>query len=258
MTMQNNYHKLINNLEALDLRMFRAHIDTAIDSVAKGEKDIIQALYDLTAFEMKLKEERAIVSCVNVANFPFIKTLDDFDFSFQPSLNKEEMLKHKYLRFVDHKENILFIGSPGVGKTHLATAIGIEAAKQRKSTYFITSHDLVLQLKKAHLENRLETRVKYLARYRVLVIDEVGYLPFDTESSNLFFQLIAKRYEKNSTIITTNKPLSRWNEIFGDPTIANAILDRLLHHSHVVNIVGRSYRIKDKIETLKDHSRVYE
>ena len=128
------------------------------------------------------------------------------------------------------KENIIFIGSPGVGKTHLATSIGIEAASMRTSTYFIGCNDLVLQLKKAHIENRLEQRLKFFSKYKLLIIDEVGFLPLDTESSNLLFQLIARRYEKNSTIITTNKSLSRWGEVFGDPVIANAILDRLLHH----------------------------
>lgn len=190
-------------------------------------------------------------ACVKVANFPFIKRLSDFDFSFQPSINKEQIMNFKYLQFLEKKENIIFIGSPGVGKTHLATAIGIEAASMRTSTYFIGCNDLVLQLKKAHIENRLEQRLKFFSKYKLLIIDEVGFLPLDTESSNLLFQLIARRYEKNSTIVTTNKSLSRWGEVFGDPVIANAILDRLLHHSTVINIVGRSYRTKDIIDDDK-------
>ena len=165
-----------------------------------------------------------------------------------PSINKEQILNFKYLKFIENRENIIFIGSPGVGKTHLATSIGIEAAKARVSTYFISCGDLLLQLKRAHLENRLEQRIKFFSKYKLLIIDEVGFLPLDIESSNLLFQLIAKRYEKNSTIVTTNKPLSRWGEIFGDSVLANAILDRLLHHSNVINIVGRSYRTKDIIE----------
>lgn len=138
------------------------------------------------------------------------------------------------------------------GKTHLATAIGIEAAKNRNSTYFINCNDLILQLKRAHLENRLETRLKFFAKYKLLIIDEVGFLPLDSESSNLLFQLITKRYEKHSTIITTNKSLSRWGEIFGDNVLANAILDRLIHHSHIINITGKSYRTKDKMSMIED------
>lgn len=249
--MQNNYNKLLNNFEALSLNMFKANIDKYIGFIEDDSKTVIDALYELTEMEMNLRSERAMNACVKVANFPFIKTFDDFDFSFQPSINKEQIINFKYLKFIEDKENIVFIGSPGVGKTHLATSIGIEAAKLRTSTYFIACSDLILQLKRAHIENRLEQRLKFFAKYKLLIIDEVGFLPLDVESSNLLFQLIAKRYEKNSTIVTTNKPLSRWGEIFGDPVIANAILDRLLHHSHVINIVGRSYRTKDIIDDDK-------
>lgn len=249
--MQNNYNKLMNNLESLNLNMFKANLATYLEYIENGSKTVIDILYELSEMEMTLRTERAMNACVKVANFPFIKTFEDFDFSFQPSINKEQIINYKYLKFIDDKENIVFIGSPGVGKTHLATAIGVEAAKLRTSTYFISCGDLILQLKRAHIENRLEQRLKFFAKYKLLIIDEVGFLPLDIESSNLLFQLIAKRYEKNSTIVTTNKPLSRWGEIFGDPVIANAILDRLLHHSHVINIVGRSYRTKDIIDDDK-------
>lgn len=249
--MDNNFTRTLNNFETLNLTEFRANIEKYISYVESGEKTMIDALYELTELEMELRTKRAMNACVKVANFPYIKRLSDFDFSFQPSINREQIMNFKYLQFIENKENIIFIGSPGVGKTHLATAIGIEAASLRTSTYFIGCNDLVLQLKKAHIENRLEQRLKFFSKYRLLIIDEVGFLPLDTESSNLLFQLIAKRYEKNSTIVTTNKSLSRWGEIFGDPVIANAILDRLLHHSHVINIVGRSYRTKDIIDDDK-------
>ena len=149
-----------------------------------------------------------------------------------------------------NKENILFYGTPGTGKTHLATAIGIEAARKRNITYFITCHDLIQTLRKAHDENRLESRLKHFSKYKLLIIDEIGYLPVDKTGANLLFQLIAKRYEHNSTIITTNQPFSKWGDVFSDSMLANAILDRLLHHSHVLKMVGPSYRTKDYYDLL--------
>lgn len=254
--MQNNYNKLINNLNDLNLTKMAGSIGDYLEFINKGEKNVVDSLYELTEMETTLKQQRAMNYCVKVANFPYLKEFSDFDFSFQPSINKEQMLDFQYLKFLERKENIMFIGSPGVGKTHLATSIGIAAAKQRVCTYFISCNDLMLQLKRARIENRLDQRIKLFCKYKILIIDEVGFLPLDIESSNLFFQLIAKRYEKTSTIITTNKPLSKWGEIFGDNVLANAILDRLLHHSHVINIVGRSYRTKDIFEERKEDGAI--
>ena len=172
--------------------------------------------------------------------------MDDFDFDFQPGINRKELLELSRLGFIDRKENILFVGTSGVGKTHLATAIGIASARARYSTYFISFEALMNQLKKALLENRLEARMKLFCKYKVLIIDEIGYMPIDADSASLFFQLVAKRYEKHCTIITTNTPFSRWGEIFGSPTLANAVLDRLLHHSQVISIKGPSYRLREK------------
>ena len=248
--MTTNYIKLTNNLDVLKLDGIRDKIDEYIDLINDGKITVVDALYDLTEREIKLREQRAMSSCVKVANFPFIKTFDDFDFSFQPSINRDKVLDLKNLRFIENHENILFIGTPGVGKTHLATSTGIEAAKSRVLTYFINCNDLVMQLKRAHVENRLEQRIKFINRYKLLIIDEVGFLPLDDESSNLIFQLLSKRYEKLSTIITTNKPLSQWGEVFGDSVLANASLDRLVHHSYIFNITGRSYRSMDKINSV--------
>ena len=232
----NNYVKLLNNLEELGLFNIKASIDKYIDLINSGNKSIVDALYELSNLEINAKSDRAMQACVKVANFPFLKEVTDFDFDFQPAINKQQILDLMTLRFIENKENILFVGSSGVGKTHLATSIGIECAKHRYSTYFISFQDLISQLKKALSENRL---------------DEIGYLPIDIDAANLFFQLISKRYEKHCTIITTNTNFSKWSDIFGNSVIANAILDRLLHHSHIISVKGPSYRTKSKLEHLE-------
>ena len=241
-----NYANLINGLDALGMHKMQEHLDTYIDLVNSGEKTLTDALSELIHIELENQRYRPNKACVKVANFPFIKTIDDFDFSFQPGINKQEIIDFTSLRFIEKNENILFVGSSGVGKTHLATAIGIECAKSRYSTYFVSFESLMNQLKKALNENRLESRMKFFARYKVLIIDEIGYMPIDQDSADLFFQLIARRYEKHCTIITTNSPFSKWGEIFGSPILANAILDRLLHHSTVISIKGPSYRLREK------------
>jgi DNA replication protein DnaC len=243
--MENNYNKLINNLEKLNLYTMKSYLDTYIEKSNNNQINFIDSLYELTNLELQFKKERSDRAVITVAHFPFVKRFEDFDFSFQPDLNKESIMDLKYLRFMEKQENILFIGLPGVGKTHLSISTGIEAAINGKSTYFISCNDLCLQLKKAKLENRLEQRLKHFASYGLLIIDEIGYLPMDIEASNLLFQLISKRYERKSTIVTSNKPLNKWHEIFGDAVLANAILDRLLHHSKVYTINGPSYRTKD-------------
>ena len=183
-----------------------------------------------------------------------MKEINEFDFGFQPSLDKAKIMDLMTLRFIENNENIIFCGTPGVGKTNLAVSIGIEAAKRRNCVYFISFQDLITQLKKAAAENRLETRVKFFCHYKLLIIDELGYQRMDVDSANLFFNLIAKRYEKTSTIITTNSPFSKWPDIFQEPVLTNALLDRLLHHCHVININGPSYRIKDQLQYMSEEA----
>ncbi len=240
------YAKLLNGLTDLGIHKMQEQLEHYIDLVNKGERSFGDALEELIEIEKKNNQLRAENACVKTANFPFVKTMQDFDFDFQPGINKKELLELSNLGFIDRQENILFVGSSGVGKTHLATAIGVASARARYSTYFVTFESLMSQLKKALLENRLEAKMKFFSNYKVLIIDEIGYMPIDQDSANLFFQVIAKRYEKHCTIITTNTPFSKWGEIFGSPTLANAVLDRLLHHSQIVSIKGPSYRLKEK------------
>jgi len=242
-----NYNKLLNNLDKLKLEKFRTFIPSYLDEANKNNINLVDALYTLTEKEIEFRDKRASIANVKVAGFPFEKEIVDFDFTFQPSINKNKIEDLSTLRFVEKAENVLFVGNSGVGKTHLATALGIKAAKSRYSTYYISFGDLMMKLKKAHLENRFDAQLRHYLKYKLLIIDEIGYLPVDSDSANLFFQLISRRYEKKSTIITTNLNFSKWVDVFSNPVLANAILDRLIHHSHIISIKGPSYRLKDKI-----------
>lgn len=246
----NNYQNLCNNLKELKLNQISINLNEYIDKVNEGKISIVDALYELTSKEIEVKNFNAMNAMVKVAGFPHHKELKDFDFDFQPKINKQQFLDFESLRFLENNSNIILIGNSGVGKTHLATSIGIAAAKKRVSTYFIKCHDLIDQLKKAYLENRLETRIKHFAKYKLLIIDEIGYLPIGEEEAKMFFQLIDRRYEKKSTIITSNINLSDWSDIFVDNMLASAILDRLVHHSSIVNILGSSYRTAEALSKV--------
>ena len=243
------YQQAIKNLEYLGLKQMVTHLSDVIDFSVHNQLSFMDTLIKLTSYEIEVREQNMIHAMVKVGAFPHLKELADFDFSFQPSVNKQQILDFASLRFVEGNENIVFLGPSGVGKTHLATAIGIAAAKKRTSTYFIKCHDLIQNLKRAHLENRLESRLKHYTKYKLLIIDEIGYLPIEPEDAKLFFQLIDMRYERRSTIFTTNVNFKAWDDVFREPKLANAILDRILHHASVVTIVGESYRLKDYLAT---------
>lgn len=245
-------NELMNNLETLKLIKIKENINQYLNMISDGVKTPLEAINELVKMEISYKEDLAVVSCVKVANFPFQREIKDFDFSFQPSIDKAKVMDLMTLRFINNNENIILCGTPGVGKTHLAVAIGTAAAKQRYSVYFISFHELISQLRKAKYENRLETRIKWFCRYKLLCIDEVGYENMDEDTANLFFNLIAKRYEKSSTIITTNLTFSKWPDVFGDVVLTNALLDRLLHHCSVLNINGPSYRLKNQLQYFQE------
>lgn len=237
-----NYLRLKENLEYLKLKQFILHID---DQIADRNTSLIESLLKLTDYEVDTKRINAANQMVKTAAFPSLKDISTFDFSFQPSINERQIKDLCQLGFLENNENIVFLGSSGVGKTHLSISIGIEAARQRYSTYFIKCANLLENLKKAQDENRLEARLKHYASYKLLIIDELGYLPISEGDERLLFQLIDRRYEKKSTIVSTNINFSDWESIFYDTRIANAILDRILHHCTVIQIVGDSYRLKD-------------
>ena len=240
------YIELNNNLETLKLFKIKEILPSILESIKNSDKSLVDILFELTESEIDFRDDRARKINVTVSSFPYYKTINDFDFDYQPTIKKNQILDLATLRFMEYKSNIIFMGSPGTGKTHLATALGIEAASQRISTYFINFSELMEKFKIAAKENRVESVVKHYLKYSLLIIDEIGYLPIDKNSSYGFFQLIAARYEKRSTILTTNQPFSKWGEVFGDSVIANAILDRLVHHCEIVRINGLSYRIKGK------------
>lgn len=253
-----NYIQLSNNLDQLKLTKIKEYLPSYLDDAISKNFSIVDILLELTNMEIDFREKRAAEINLAISNFPFIKTINDFDFSYQPSISKTQILDLASLRFIESFENIMFIGSSGVGKTHLATAIGVEASANHISTYFIHFQTLIAKIKKAVSENKVEHFVKSYSKYKLLIIDELGYLPVDKLYASVFFQLVAARYEKKSTIITTNQPLSKWGEVLGDSVLANAIIDRLIHHSSIIKITGKSYRIKDKLIEVEPSSKNFE
>nr|WP_269320146.1 IS21-like element helper ATPase IstB [Streptobacillus canis] len=209
-----------------------------MEEFKNSDMSLVETLVKLTDYEIRHKENNLITAMIKIAGFPFKKEIDDFDFNYQENLNKQDILDLLSHRFIHNFENIIFIGPSGVGKTHLATSTGI-------STYFIKFNDLINQLNKASREGRFNERIKHYCKYRVLIIDELGYIPISKEESLMFFKLINDRYEKKSTIVTTNADFRDWGNIFSDNTLANVILDRLLDHCNVININGKSYRVRD-------------
>jgi DNA replication protein DnaC len=199
--------------------------------------------------ELSYKHTNRCDLAVKLAKFPTLKTLESFDFTYQSSLNEGQMQELRKCRWAHTGENLIFLGPPGVGKTHLATALGIEAIKKGYRTLFMSTQGLLTLLAKAHSENHLEEKIRALCQPKVLIVDEIGYLPLERHGASLFFQLVARRYEKGAMILTSNQSYGQWGEVFGDAVLATAILDRLLHHSTTINIKGESYRLKEKLKS---------
>jgi len=238
------YERVHESLIALGLDT----IDHTLDNYLENARDrsVMEILDHLLSEEVKSKRSKRYETKLKYAGFPLRKTMEEFDFSFQKSIDRSVIDDLMTLRFVHNRENIVFLGSPCVGKTHLSVALGMRALQSDVSTYYISAVKLVQSLRKEYLRDWLNILPRSYSRYTLMIVDEIGYLPLNREESNLLFQLVSYRYEKSSTIFTSNKSFSEWGEVMGDQVMASAILDRILHHCTVLNIKGESYRLKDR------------
>jgi len=241
-----------SNLSRLRLPRIREILQDVMRTAEDKGKSYLSFLDDLLEEEVAQKEQRRIETALKISGLPFIKGIDEFDFTFQPKLDRQKVLSLFDLTFIRQKGNIIFLGPPGVGKTHLAVSLALKACQAGISIYFTTMEDLIKKLKKDYEAGRPGKGRSYY-KSSMVIVDEVGYTPIDREECNLFFRFVANRYEKASTVLTSNKAFSDWTELFHDPVIVTAILDRLLHHSTVINIRGNSYRLMGKTaeETLE-------
>jgi DNA replication protein DnaC len=233
-------------LSKLKMEHLTDQLDTVCEEAAKRELDYKGFLAAALSTEWKGRYQRGVQSRVKLARFPWIKTIEQFDFDFQPSIDRKVVRELAGLSFLERAHNVVLLGPPGTGKTHLSVALGMKAVEDGYSVLFLTLESLMTRLIRAKRENRLERSLQQLGYPKLLILDELGYLPLSREEASLFFRLLQRRYEKSSMVLTSNKSFVDWGDVFGDQVLATAILDRLLHHATTVNIKGESYRLKEK------------
>ena len=239
------------------LKMPRAleALDHVVRQIERGETSALEAIDTLLAEELTLREGSRIKAALRMARLTTVKTLQSYDFSFQPSLDRNRILALAQLDFIRRHEVLHLLGPPGTGKSHLAVALGVEAVRAGRSVYFSPLADIVASLARAEREGTLRERIRFLCRASLLIVDEIGYLPVGAGAGNLFFQLVNARYERGAMILTSNRGFAEWGEVFGDQVVATALLDRLLHHAVVVQIEGASYRLRQHADLVPEAMR---
>ena len=243
------------NLVGLKMARALEVLDQTLRQIEQGQIGAVEAIDVLLTEDLTLRQTRRVKMALMTARITTVKTLASFDFAFQPSLDRNRVLALAGLDFIDRREAVHLLGPPGTGKSHLAVALGVEAIKAGRGVYFATLADIIASLAKAEREGTLRERIRFLAAFALLIVDEIGYLPVVPGGGNLFFQLVNARYERGAMILTSNRGFAEWGEVFGDPVVATALLDRLLHHAVVVQIEGASYRLRQHADLVPEHVR---